>query len=900
MPRLNVSPNSKPTCSPLWLFCVLLGLLSRHTHARVVLAVPKQLSLSPNMSTQQLSISWLGGAATTFDLMILRTELNETVFYDTVSATMNPVSGRHQWTWTSVEPLQCTSLSIQIRSRDGNATSKWSTTQIHPGNDLPSYEKFQMYPEEDIVPVGANATYCCILPENKLFGDIYYGNTVMNATRLSRRSYAVTIFHQKPSQRSGTNIFCRDNLKSDLTGSVVFVGYPPLLSDFVCETHDLNSAVCHWNDKRDTSLYGKRGTVYSLNKRYHLTFCTSAQWEGTWTLVAVNRLGQYSLTDSAEISHRVHPVAPINLSSVASAWNATVSWNWIYSSYSSLDLVCEVDLTSQWSKTNYTFSGVGLMSVVLLDLHPDEKYVVHVRCGAQQNFWKWGNWSKPFSFKTKTFAPDVPNVWIWMNRDKTGQIIWKPLTQRQSHGQITGFEVTLCNSEENCQNTENVSADTFAVPINFTQVANLSSDSKATATVIARNAAGLSQPASVAIPLHLTDAEPLAVSRIVYSNRGFPLFWQNNANATCGYVVEWHDASCVRDCPVEWIKVAAGITNALIESVNLQPGVRYNLSLYSCSSELLQRWQGYLQELVPSSSVPHLLASQQDSDILLTWGEIPLIRRRGFLLGYNIYSTNGSQLTLLADWMILEILASLGITALFLVVVTFICYKKRKCMVHIVEKPEWGSSKEVLVVIPEEDEDEDGQAMGDEPADTDDLASLRYYNQAVDERPIRPRFPDSSASSTSSLDSGRTDVTYTGIQTSGSSFLFQLNAQGSSEGNKHQADMSDSSEDGGGGYKPQMQPSAPSEDMGLASSAQPFLEPQAASMWGYKPQCSWNLDSPEEADEGASLAPSLGSPTSVASTQFLLTDGEECAEEKRLLSSSAATWFTNLLSSAKP
>lgn len=33
------------------------------------------------MVTQQLSISWLGGAASTFDLMILRTELNETVFY---------------------------------------------------------------------------------------------------------------------------------------------------------------------------------------------------------------------------------------------------------------------------------------------------------------------------------------------------------------------------------------------------------------------------------------------------------------------------------------------------------------------------------------------------------------------------------------------------------------------------------------------------------------------------------------------------------------------------------------------------------------------------------------------------------------------------------------------------
>ena len=32
--------------------------------------------------------------------------------------------------------------------------------------------------------------------------------------------------------------------------------------------------------------------------------CSLAQWEGNMTLVAVNPLGQYSLTDSAELSHR--------------------------------------------------------------------------------------------------------------------------------------------------------------------------------------------------------------------------------------------------------------------------------------------------------------------------------------------------------------------------------------------------------------------------------------------------------------------------------------------------------------------------------------------------------------------------------------------------------------------
>lgn len=56
------------------------------------------------------------------------------------------------------------------------------------------------------------------------------------------------------------------------------------------------------------------------------------------------------------------------------------------------------------------------------------------------------------------------------------------------------------------------------------------------------------------------------MSRAVYMERGFHLFWQNDPNATCGYVVEWHDASCTWNCPVQWIKVAAGNSNASIES----------------------------------------------------------------------------------------------------------------------------------------------------------------------------------------------------------------------------------------------------------------------------------------------------------------------------------------------
>lgn len=212
-------------------------------------------------------------------------------------------------------------------------------------------------------------------------------------------------------------------------------------------------------------------------------------------------------------------------------------------------------------------------------------------------------------------------------------------------------------------------------------------------------------------------------------------------------------------------------------------------------------------------------------------------------------------------------------------------------MVHIVEKSHWDSSKEMLVVIPEEDEEEDRQRMGDEPADTDEPTSLRYYNQVADERPIRPRFPDSSASSASSMESGRTDVTYTGIQTSGSLTAWSPSPHGSSDVCQSQADLEFGSQiGGGGGYQPQMQPRALTEE--------PF-EPQAVSSGGYKPQSSWHFDSPTEAGPSGGLAPSLGSPTSVASTQFLLPDGDEHAEEKHQ-QSSAASWFTNLLSTTKP
>uniref|UniRef100_A0A8C6LZ44 LIF receptor subunit alpha a n=1 Tax=Nothobranchius furzeri TaxID=105023 RepID=A0A8C6LZ44_NOTFU len=890
MPRLSTGPISKANPALLWLVCVVLGFSALNTPAQ---AGKRETSVTnSDLARQQLLISWFGGTATTFDLIILRTEFNETVYYARVSATVNRASGEYRFIWTSDVPLECTSLSVGVRSRDGQKTSEWSQNQIQ-GRDFPTNSRFQMYPQDRIVPVGANTTFCCIVEEGKVFKSINYSGTEIKATRLSRRSYAATAVSQTASGTTGSNVICLST-DNKLSGAVVFVGYPPLPSNFSCETHDLVSAVCQWSKERDTHLVGrKRETVFSIMGRSCAEKspeqkCTLRQWDGNWTLVAVNPLGRHSLTDSADISHRVSPVAPVNLTSIAHAWNATLYWEWTYSSYSSLALVCQVEITSHGNKTEL-FSGGGLRSVVLSDLQPDEHYRVRIRCGSQRNFWKWGNWSQVLSFTTRAYVPNPPDVWMWMNRDNTGMVVWKPLTRQQSRGRMKSYTVTFWNLEEKLH-TQVVPADTYSVPFNLSQMVSFSDGNKVEAKVVANNVDRSSEPSKV--PLRLIDVEPLVFSRVVYGDGGFRLNWEHNASATCSYLVEWYDALCMRDCAVDWIPLAAGSTNVSIESENFQPGVRYNFSLYSCPSdapELIQRWQGYTQELVPSSSC-HLSVSQQKSDVILTWNEIPLADRRGYLRGYNVYMNNGFQLTLLSDDLILEILASLGMVTLLLVIATVVCFKKRKCMVHIVERPERDPSKDALVIIPEEDEDDEDQAVGDEPVDTDEPQSLRYYNDAVDERPIRPRFPDSSFSSASSVDSANTDVTYTGIQTSCSSLVFQLDPQSSAEGHQHH---SNSCGGGGGVYWPQMHPTALGDTSGPASS-EPLLDSQAACSGGYKPQNSWHLDSPTQAGGNNN---SLGSPVSIASTQFLLPEEEEHEGEKR---ASATTWFSNLLSSSRP
>lgn len=81
-----------------------------------------------------------------------------------------------------------------------------------------------MYPQDKVVLVGDNTTFCCIVEEKKRFGSMFIGNTTLVPKLISRRTYTTTVVNQKPSDRPGTNVYCLDNQNMLMSGAVVFVG----------------------------------------------------------------------------------------------------------------------------------------------------------------------------------------------------------------------------------------------------------------------------------------------------------------------------------------------------------------------------------------------------------------------------------------------------------------------------------------------------------------------------------------------------------------------------------------------------------------------------------------------------------------------------------------------------
>ncbi|KAK6322066.1 hypothetical protein J4Q44_G00068580 [Coregonus suidteri] len=491
-----------------------------------------------------------------------------------------------------------------------------------------------------------------------------YNSIVMNTTHISDQSYAMVVHMKSPSPPSCVNVYCN----SIMYGTCVYVGYPPGDRNLVCETRDLESVECHWDTGRATNLTKQRKTCYHLNGRAcpndTVSNCYQTlrvdQGERNWILTARNLLGTLELKDTADLKKR------------------------------------------------------GLASVVSHGLAPAQTYIVQVRCGLKQHFWKWGNWS---TLQTKEDIPEVLDVWMQIEGNQT-IIIWKPLTVKQSHGQIKDYEVTWGRQKTIVHPPQH----DFLLSDQFTNEGQR-------VTVTARNSAGSSSPSIITIPRlpHRMKRSMKMVGR----DGGFDLSWSASPNASCYFVVVW--CPTYSECRLEWKKVPTDITSARIQSASFEEGVRYTLSLYACTPrvpELLEKWDGYVKELVPNGQIRGLAAEQHGSDtVLISWTGIPPENQTALICGYIIYYSDIShpssmrafnvtideakannltglpissyrfivkaltsvgeggesspvfvQMVPQTDQLITVIIISLGSAACLLTLVTILCYKYWKCL----------------------------------------------------------------------------------------------------------------------------------------------------------------------------------------------------------------------------
>uniref|UniRef100_A0A671M1L7 Coiled-coil domain-containing protein 61-like n=1 Tax=Sinocyclocheilus anshuiensis TaxID=1608454 RepID=A0A671M1L7_9TELE len=617
----------------VWLLCALLfsliGLTKQDGHPVPIkeVKVYAEETDTSNNGAWVLNVAWRDEFAEnyefekiSYDIEVLHTEEMKTVHYETIHVMPNKTTFYH-WKWTSPIPLQCTSHSVRLRHRDQHYIGEWTPLYTYNGQDL-NATTTTVFPHDQVFMVGSNITFCCIMETDSNVPLVPFLSPISKRTYITEEP----VHFDRPSE-STSDIQCDVKGSSSVfhTGASVFIGYPPDDQNLTCITRDLSSVECHWERGRKTHLYVKRETNYKLNGRdckFGQCVLHAMKPQVTnWTLIAKNPLGVKTLTDTADPTHRVWMRAPIKISHAAYAREVTLRWSWNENNYTWFPMICQK-----------TFSGKGLSSLVLVNLQPFAKYTARVRCGSYEHFYEWGNWSKITELSTKEDVPEAVDVWIQYFEQNT-YVLWKPLTQQQSHGIITGYEITIGNPKGRSRKIDIGLNTQLCYKITF---GNETSDQ--IITVSAKNSAGLSPPSTIIVPSN-PDNE-VSISHINSSNSGFEMSWEEYPYSTCGYVVEWFPTYNKKQCDVEWEKISECDSDAC-DTWNRSGqlgAVRYTVSVYACTNDapkLLKRSQCYAIEQKPGK-VQNLTVKSNGRNLELSWDEVPLDLQKGFIQGYNV------------------------------------------------------------------------------------------------------------------------------------------------------------------------------------------------------------------------------------------------------------------------
>ncbi|XP_053265053.1 leukemia inhibitory factor receptor [Podarcis raffonei] len=632
-------------------------------------------NLTANFSTDILTLEWYDGGSAfpmemeaTWQIQILRKDPMEEVALETYHSNLTREDRLLRWSWKSDLDFQCTTHYVKIRCFFREDTypgdkkwSEWSQLANIPGNDTGSYRA--VFPEDRVVPVGSNMTFCCVWKKGEHLDYLTYDIQVLNYTRLSNWSVSGHVQNAIPGG-SGKNVVCRlDGIKYE--GSVLFAGYPPdVPQNFSCETRDLKKITCSWKRGRSTWLFGsKRGTYYRFsesvsginvtlfhirsNVEYNYTIqVLNNRTVYNFTLQASNLLGQSEASLLIDIRRKVHPRPPSRFTvRNESPTNVTLSWH-LDGNFKQIKLQCQVEVIcreKQKKKTlNVLLDGAenSFYTTSVSKLRPYTTYTFKVRCSAAPPlFWKWSDWVEKTQHTTLQ-APPTRSLDLWRERSLDGETVnlfWKPLPVSDTNGLIEAYEVSWSLPEGSTYN-KSVSA-----PASNTSIKLGGND--CAFSVVAKNKAGHSPPSQInSADIPVSDA-PTEIG--VAKGDGVYVAWELDPNVTCGYTVRWRQGP-EPSAAVNWETFPSGVSDAVIKSDLFQPGIRYRFSVHGCKDngyQLLKYINGYTQELQPSAAPVFKVERATSDSIVIRWENMSVEDCRGFLKGYLLHFGKGDEST---------------------------------------------------------------------------------------------------------------------------------------------------------------------------------------------------------------------------------------------------------------
>ncbi|XP_075397071.1 leukemia inhibitory factor receptor [Tenrec ecaudatus] len=629
---------------------------------------PEILDLSAEFPTDTLHVVWNDRgsvfprhANVTWQIRLLRKKRMEAVALMAYNSTLNGQDTVHHWNWTSDMPLQCATHHVEMRcyidDPQFHGHKEWSGWSPLKSISWSHDSQPKIFPADKVVLVGSNITVCCVIQEKVLSAQI--GNSNCPLIHLDGENVAIKIYNISVSESSGTNVIF--NTDNSLAGTVIFAGYPPdTPKNLSCETHDLKEIVCTWSPGRLTGLLGPRNTSYTLyesfsgknvtfkrteeptNESYQLMFqMTPKQEIYNFTLNARNPLGQAESTILVNITTRVSPHTPTSFKvKDANSTAVTLSWR-LPGNFAKITLSCQIEIKSHSGQElrNATIAGVDNSSYLTAvdKLHPYTNYTFRIRC-ATETLWKWSNWAPEKQHLTLEGIPSKgPDTWReWSSDGKNLIIYWKPLSMSEANGRILSYNVS-CSSKEEILSLSEIPDRQHRAEIQLDR-------NDYVISVVAQNSVGSSPPSKIASTEIPND--DLKVEQAVRMGKGIFLRWNHDPNMTCDYVIKWCNSSRPGPCLMDWKKVPSDRTEAIIESAQFRPGVRYRFFLYGCAHQgyrLLRSVIGYIEELAPVVAPNFTVEDTSADSILVKWEDIPVEELRGFLRGYVFYFGKGEQ-----------------------------------------------------------------------------------------------------------------------------------------------------------------------------------------------------------------------------------------------------------------